>query len=670
MTTRFRTELFTETTEYEEEPLRDRKSQIPNLRRDDKKAEFVRDVIALANTARMFGRPAYLLYGLENDVDERYPICGLGDSLAHYGMTGTHDAWESLKQSIERAIAEYIQPQVQWELVHNQVNGQQVAYLRIDPLTPPSVFCTAKNIQHEFDKSKSWIRFGESKRSICRQDISPDDDRYRYAYSAVPYVLPRIWKRYFESILSDRNPAENLVTAQDIKGYQDLYVIDGQLLQKIVDEFLNGNETLLIIEGAAGSGKSAYIQRWVAEQAEAQLQAVEVKIEGEEFTPPTTGGIPVYHRLRNEPVRANYCLGTRLLDAVNKKSGGVFWQGRNRPSQVQELLHKPELHWVICLDGLDEIRTQQGQEIFLECLRDFLETYSSVKVILTTRPDAGVGTLRGIGEQITIAAFSDEQVTLYLQNWAESEEFDEFVAILRSDPELWELCKTPAFLEAACKRLSGKQTTSLEPILVPEPQSEVIYQPSSDNAVTETSIEVPKADERELVLNDSITDTKDEKTEITEEEAPRSLRIGEVLYEMYAYLWQREYGRCAGFRPDKAASWWEKIGLVAIKMDGGQLAIRTTGAQRELGSAGLHHILSLGILKRTNTLICFNTELTKAYFAAAWLGDCLETNDMSKARRLLTWATADFCYRVRDLLEPLTAQDIQPLFQEVNYESV
>ncbi|HOT92913.1 MAG TPA: putative DNA binding domain-containing protein [Anaerolineae bacterium] len=662
MAGKFRSELFTEPTEYEEEPLRDRKSRIPDLRRDDEKAEFIRDVIALANTARMFGQPAYLLYGLKDNVDEGYPVCGLGDLLAPYGASNTQKAWEELKRSVEQAIAEYIQPQVQWELAHGQVNGQDVAYLRIDPLTPSSVFCTARKIRHKFNSGVSWIRFGESKREICRQDIAPDDDRYRYAYSSVPLVLPRIWKRYFEGILNDRKSAENLSAAQDIRGYQDLYTTDGRLLQKVVEEFLNDEGTLLIIEGAAGSGKSAFVQRRVAAWAEAQLQIVEIKIEREEFTPPAAGWIPVYHRLRNEPVRTNYCLAPRLLDAVNKKSGGGFWESKKRPERVDELFCKPELHWVICLDGLDEIRTQQGQSIFLETLRDFLETYPHVKVILTTRPDTGVGTLKGIGEQVTIAPFRDEQIELYFQNWAESEEYEQFIGVLRSNSELWEMCRTPTYLEAACHRLTGNPMMPLEPI-VAQSEEVTIPQIPDDDQTGEPLTEVPKADEEVLRINEPLTYQEQQAELPPEEDFIRPLGIGEVLYAMYDYLWRRELGRHSSVRQGDADLWWEKTGLLAIKMDGSQPSVRISDAQRELKANGLRYVLSLGILKRVSNLLRFNTELTKTYFAAAWLRDCLETGEISEARRLLARATAEFICQVRDLLEPLTAKDIQPLFE-------
>jgi len=669
----FRPELFTEPTEYEEAHLRDRKAKLPDLRRDDEKGEFIRDVIALANTARMFGQPAYLLYGLKDNVDEGPPVCDLGDSLALYGKPGTQRIWESLKRSIGQAVAEYIEPQVMWELVHGQVSEQEVAYLLIHPIASDTVFYTRKKIKNEFEPNQSWIRFGESKRDIRREKISPNDDRYRYAYASVPFVLPSTWRNYFTGILNERNPLENLNAAQDIRGYQDLHVIDGRSLQEVVKDFLSSEKTLLIIEGAAGSGKSAFVRRWVAEQTEAQLQAIEEKIKREEFSPPSAGWIPVYHRLRNEPIRANYCLANRLLDAVNKKSGGSFWKGRRRPERVDELFQKTELHWVICLDGLDEISSQQKQKTFLEALRGFLETYPGVKVILTTRPDTGVDTLKAIGELVTIAPLKDEQIMLYLQNWADAEDYDEFVGALCSNPELWELCRTPAYLEAACQRLSGKPLTPLEPMVPPATSVEAGQQMTDERPTPVTLITIPKADEELLILSAPLTSTEEPQVEILSDEnrdKNRPLKIGEVLHEIYTYLWDREGSRCANFRKQKAGIWWEKTGLLAIQMDGRHSNIRATDAQQKLGSDGLHHVLSLGVLRCTNSLICFNAELTKAYFAATWLRDCLETNDMRKARHLLIQAAAEFRCQVRDLLEPLTAKNTQPLFQEVTDESV
>ncbi|MGC9084354.1 MAG: hypothetical protein ACP5ME_14410, partial [Anaerolineae bacterium] len=76
----FRSELFTEPREYEETPLRDRKQKFPNLDHDEEKAEFLRDVIAMANTARSWGKPAYLLFGLNNQGN----LSDIWDDLQRY----------------------------------------------------------------------------------------------------------------------------------------------------------------------------------------------------------------------------------------------------------------------------------------------------------------------------------------------------------------------------------------------------------------------------------------------------------------------------------------------------------------------------------------------------------------------------------------------------------
>lgn len=669
MTHQFRVELFTDPTEYEEEPLRDRKSQLPNLTRDNEKAEFVRDVIALANTARMFGFPAYLLYGLRDNVDNGPVICGVGDSLSAYGTPGTHHAWEQFQKQVGQAISNYITPLLNPEFRHSRVGEFEVAYLQIPPLASPTVFQTRKSIKNQFGTGRTWIRFGESKREIKLQDIVPDDDRYRYAYSHVPYVLPRIWKRYFESVLNTHNPVENLIAAQDIRGYQDLYVIDGRFLKDVLVDFLKSDQTLLVIRGVAGSGKSAFLWRWIAAQAEVQLQAVEQKIAREELTLPDIDWIPVYHRLRNEPVRSNYRLEIRLLDAVNKKSKNGFWTGKRRPSQVEELFCK-SLNWVICLDGLDEIRTANQQDIFIESLRGFLETYPGVKIILTTRPDTGVDILRAWGGFVTIASFNDTQIEFYLQNMVNSEEYEEFVEFLHSENELWELCRIPAYLEAACQRLPVVHFIPLEPIA--ESQQEMLLEldHSKDTMQSVSLFTLPRVEDTVLELENPVTDVEEDRSDlIPEGEVSRPLQITEILYEMYDYLWRREGKRRTEFDRNET-DWWLTLGKLAIKMDGRQLDILETDARKMLGKTALRHILSLGILKRSARLICFNTELTKAYFAAAWLRDCLESNDILQAQRLLVPVTSEFQQQVHVLLESLTVKDIQSLFQEVSYESV
>ena len=98
----FRCELFEDPEQYEETPLRDRKSDLPLLDKNraepGKRAEFVRDVIALANTARMMEKPAYLLFGIDDDGK----VVGVEEYLEKYDESRLK-AWEKAKHQITGA---------------------------------------------------------------------------------------------------------------------------------------------------------------------------------------------------------------------------------------------------------------------------------------------------------------------------------------------------------------------------------------------------------------------------------------------------------------------------------------------------------------------------------------------------------------------------------------
>ncbi len=665
MTDQFHSELFINATEYEEEPLRDRKRDFPNFGIPKEKRNFVKRVIAMANTARLFGKPAYLLYGIDDDRR----LYGLkGGILETYGDLSTLTPWESVREKIRNVLLEYITPlPTKWHLKHGTVNKFRVAYLLVEPMSAGPF--KLKRTLNDLLAGQCWIRFGESLHAIEDLLLTPNDDLYAFAYCSVPYLLPSAWKKYTESILNDHDMVENPIAAQDIWGYQDLSTTDGQLLQDVVTDFLISPNSLLVIEGTAGSGKSAFVWRWVSEQAEAQLQAVTQIMEREEYLPPG-GWIPVYHRLRNAPVRLDYQLDIQLLRAVNTKSASSFWSGRKQPSQVEQLFCRTDLSWLICLDGLDEIRTQEQQSVFIEALRSFLETYPRVKLILTTRPDASTDTLRAFGDIVTIAPLDVTQVTLYLnswldktpirvwqpiqQAWVESTVLDEFIHFfIHLDPELQELSRKPAYLEAAVRKMIEMVKLSV----LGRAKTGVIAQTTdvqapSRSAGIHAKSSIPKASDEDLALHAPMT-----------EDAPefRVFEVGEILDRMYRDLWLREKARHSQFGAYETV-WWEKTGKLALVMDGDKTHVRETRARETLGPTGLRHLLSLGILERIYGRVNFNTDLTKAYFAASWLQDCLETNDLHPGHLMLKSVTVQFRQRVCDLLQSLTRYDIEPLF--------
>lgn len=110
MQSEFNWKLFDAPYDHEEGPLRDYKEKFPNLTHFDDKAEFVRDIIALANTARMFGLPAYLIYGVRDRPRE---VCGIGDSLEKYRHSsnqGDLQLYEAIKRAVSDVLHEHVDP--------------------------------------------------------------------------------------------------------------------------------------------------------------------------------------------------------------------------------------------------------------------------------------------------------------------------------------------------------------------------------------------------------------------------------------------------------------------------------------------------------------------------------------------------------------------------------
>ncbi|MCS7259679.1 MAG: NACHT domain-containing protein, partial [Anaerolineae bacterium] len=466
---RFRHELFIESEHYEESPLRDRKAMLPDPWNDECIAEFIRDVIALANTARMLGRPGYLLYGL----DDQGRLCGIESSEHLYDRVRGLTTGERVKHRLQQVIQRYIKPVVKWDLNVSQIDSIDIAYLIIHPLPPPSPYQVKAQFpakgEPKLRPGQCWIRFGESKIEIKRQEIAPDENPYCYSYSQVPYVLPSVWEAYLSGLLNDRKI--DLGTAQSIKPYQDLYNEQGIPLQSVVDDFLlSSDDRLLVISGSAGSGKTAFIQRLVANLAQDGLEVIKQLIREESFRPPRCW-IPIYLRLRDEAIDAQWRLERSLLDSVNKVSKGAFFGRREeRPTCPEVLLRNPNLKWLVCLDGLDELDTERQRQNFIRRLHAFMQEFTPPKIILSTRTDVmDDRSLQQSGNVVRIASLNQQQILAYIRGYLSSGDertYRELLDLLDKEPELWRVLSSPACLEAAIPEITGSYPNSLEPLSV------------------------------------------------------------------------------------------------------------------------------------------------------------------------------------------------------------
>lgn len=456
-------ELFTRPEHYEETPLRDRKSWI-NLGDRKGQAEFLRDFIALANTARLFGKPAYLLLGI-NDKGE---IVGIDQMIEILGLQGLEDyrITENIRNRVSNLIEKYITPlHPSWEFKFCRTEEKKaLGYFRIEPI-PREPFKVKQNFGYpggSLQPEQCWIRMGESKREVTLREISPEQAPYCYSYAQVPYLLPRCWRDYMNRCIDELNLNSYIESR-----YIEVWIESGSLLEEEVNKFLNDpNMRWLIIEGAAGSGKTLFLKRWINKQAENNLVAIDEIINRKEFVPPPDW-IPVYFRLgRRDHIKDQNNLIAQLLNNINSK--GRFWE--ERPSNPEHLFEYSDLKWLFCLDGLDEIYEVRKIEQFIRGLRGFLERFPRVKVVLTTRPGfAGLLGESDPGKIIRIKGFNSEQVENYVAKCLAAssielkpENVEDVIRYLRSDPDLEELCTLPVYLEAAVEEILGVPVPPLE----------------------------------------------------------------------------------------------------------------------------------------------------------------------------------------------------------------
>ncbi|WP_299029892.1 NACHT domain-containing protein [uncultured Thermanaerothrix sp.] len=679
-------ELFTRPEHYEETPLRDRKSWI-NLGDREGQAEFLRDFIALANTARLFGKPAYLLLGI-NDKGE---IVGIDEMIKLLGLQGLEDYHiaEKIRNRVSNLIRKYITPlHPRWEFKFCRTEEKKaLGYFQIAPI-PSEPFRVKQNFGYpggSLQPEQCWIRMGESKQEVTLREISPEQAPYCYSYAQVPYLLPRCWRDYMNGCIDELNLNSYIESR-----YIEVWTESGSLLEEEVKKFLNDSNTRwLIIEGVAGSGKTLFLKRWIRQQAENNLAAIDEIIRREEYSPPVNW-IPVYFRLgQRDHIGNQNDLATQLLDNINSK--GNFWE--KRPSNPEHLFEYNDLKWLFCLDGLDEIYEVRKIEQFIRGLRGFLERFPRVKVVLTTRPGfAGLLGESDPGKIIRIKGFNPKQVESYIAKCLAASSIDlkpenveDIIRYLRSDPDLEGLCTLPVYLEAAIEEILGVPVPPLEfngPITAEA--SEPIRAESDENLSSRmghkeriSSLSSIRPDLK-VKLEDMILESEDQ-VPISEEPSSIGSKDDDMEREYLAYslprravlidriyqrLWNREINRRVGKERDLRKH-FTNVGELALSLDGHSEACPWQDAQKFCTQKGLEWILNMGgvLVENESGWVRFYNELTKTYFAASFVKPyVIENNVDQKVRRQICKCSPEFRERVRELLAELVVKDPDPTF--------
>lgn len=345
-----------------EDAVFDRKQQLYQIDNLDSLKEFIKDIIALANSMRRKGVPAYLLFGVQDDRKiVRNDNGNLVGIQGQYIKKALPDNWneESLDPQLQQEkiakpllgiISQHIGNHFDVEYETGFIQGALVSYLRISNKLgekwiekPFEVIKELKNKEEILLRPEDcWIRRGAD-----NIKVEPHERDQLTCYRDVPFVKPSEWKTYLTSILSSETEVSLPVyCTHAISGEQHL--LKSALLERLNDVLPKPQR--ILINNLPGCGKTTALQSLKARLANRALLAISDDLD----EPPTTP-IPIFLSLREYSFQHDGALTRFCLHKLD----GVDTRSRKNPEMIFE---DKDLVFVFILDGYDEMNNGNIQD--------------------------------------------------------------------------------------------------------------------------------------------------------------------------------------------------------------------------------------------------------------------------------------------------------------------
>lgn len=600
--------------QFREGPLRDLKAELPVIAGPGRNLKFLRDfikdMIAFANTARRRGEPAYILYGVQNDGE----IVGIRGRCTQNPLPEDWDdddpekfdrqQNETIGKQLHQVVENYVRGGIEFDYLAGPLgNGLLVGYIRIRPSYTPHPFEVKRELVDRatgkklLRRGECWKREGES-----NVDVPENEKEFLYNYRDCPYIPREQWLNYLEQLAREMEPDEDEI-------YFPLMTTENEsnFLDEEVEKFLNSEEQqVLLIEGRPGIGKTTFVRRLAATLARQTSISLET---GEQ----PQGYVPVVFNLKgftDEPLDKQI-----VLDCFS------IFQLRARKIPERILLDR-NIQFLICLDGFDEMEAQQRNPGAIDrFLRE--SSGSNLKVIITSRPEALPPLWQRTYSVLQIASFSEGQVLDYLRGNLENPE--EIYEFLYGESELFELMRVPLLLKKTVEYFQPNESISTE-------LEEDDFSPETNNPL-------------------------------------EGITVGDFMYNLFEGLLDHEEEKVLSYdRWQKRMVWHDSLGQLAFWIDGRSNKYTSWRKAQEFLATELQVILNLGILqrdRRRNRLRFLNL-LVLAFFAAWEIQRILEEEDngLTKISKKLSGDLAfwDRCLKLLGDLSP--EKDISPLRQK------
>ncbi len=621
----FNGQLFTNPSKRREGMFLDRKSEIyPIFDDKEKLADFIVDFIALANMSYRYGKVSRILFG----ITDHYELVGVKGQatrkkhLANVDYENERDLEKLFRECIEhdfrRAIEQYVDPksveiQMHWGIAEN--SALLVSYLEIGAqLSNRTAYRTKKEIKGtRIHAGMAWKREGEH-----NKQLSEDEFVNWLSHNECPVISRENWKFYFDKLRAGR-----FAQAMNLTGYIEPKSSQSELLQSVVNNFLNsGDRRVMIIEGHAGMGKTEFMRRLVFNIAEDARPYLDFNVPDDK---PPGSLIPIYRELRDERFDEKSDLAKQAIKWLNTE-GKLFTK---LPSNGQRLLSRADTNWVLCLDGLDEIRDKKSIRAFWCCLREFIDIYPKVKVIISSRPDAIDPIWRRDFDVVTIAMLTDEEILHHFDSIAYQEEKELASQVLKDCPELLQEIRNPLYLKAFANALFKEQDqrnpVSLQPIKeasIPEPKTGDL----SPEAITQYTSNLEYDEPIDEPIKKKSKDNDLEQID----EYPDRFSCARIIKQMLDMILEHDRKNLYELgQPSEIKQGIERLKALAAKVDG-QKKFDHTIANKQLTKKRVDRYLSLGLIEIADDSLSFPRRLFQVYMAAdhVWCLWCARRKNM------------------------------------------
>lgn len=496
-------------TTHPEGPLYDRKRSFPLLRDFkgnnlanasdevlDNIKEFIRDCLAMLNSARRRGHSAYIVYGINDHWEvatheleignEKHSLKGaLGsctrkiepDELIKF-YQNAHVFERLLRTIVEKEdmgsrINGLIDPtshDIDFEFGWLTINKEPafVCYLMFHPVPTPRAFV----VRDMKPNIPPWLKkMGLSPTVTCtrqgdrKRDVKDSEIDLLISWRDIPFLDKGEWVEYakrlrcgletkfarmFESLGAPSDP--------DFVGMQPIRISGSgfDTLEEAINNFIkDDHNSRMFILGDGGVGKTTGIISELMKRTERLLHNIDDRNRSTDSQTKAdfpTIEIPVYVPLGE----FNSHIQT-LESYVASCMQGI------EPSKLHELkiLQDTDLKFLIVFDAIDE-NTRSGRKITVDHLLRFAGNHPNAKFLFVSRPNIFAETTVETSLSVTIKKWTLTDQIAGIKAYALNHKIvDRSIQLLRGDAELSNLLSVPRMFDACMQGMKKKDFVSL-----------------------------------------------------------------------------------------------------------------------------------------------------------------------------------------------------------------